>query len=60
LVSAFRSELLPTFDRPANAISGTSALGQELELRGRLQELDGPEKSFRASSARSAYGSGSI
>ena len=45
-VRAFRSELLPTFDRPANAISGTSGVRQELQLGRRLQELDRPGEHF--------------
>ena len=40
LVSALSSELLPTFERPANAISGDVGVGQELQLGRRFQKLD--------------------
>ena len=44
LASALSSELLPTFERPAKAISGTVGIGQELQPRRRFQELDRPRE----------------
>ena len=38
------SDDLPTLERPAKAISGTVGIGQELQLRRRLQEGDRPGK----------------
>ena len=40
LASAFNSEDLPTFERPAKATSGTTGRGEVLELGRRLEEGD--------------------
>jgi len=48
LVKAFTSELLPTFDLPAKAISLHSSEGTALAFRAAAINLHSPEKSFLA------------
>src|ERR1700712_3671978 len=57
LVSALSSDDLPTFDRPANATSGTSAPGRCSSLGADLRNAIGPAKVLRAASIASSSNS---
>jgi hypothetical protein len=54
LVSALSSELLPTFDRPAKAISGSLWSGSYLSSGADFTKSIGPANNLRARSAGSA------
>ena len=51
----FRSEDLPTFDRPANATSGSVASGRKLSAGADLRNATGPAKVLRALSISSEW-----
>src|SRR6478735_4091452 len=56
-VSAFNSDDLPTFDRPANATSGTAGSGRNCSPGPDFRNSIGPAKSLRARSLMSAWSS---
>src|SRR5256885_2071037 len=53
LVSALSSELLPTLERPATAISGASGSGRNSRPGADFRNSTGPANSLRACSAKS-------